>query len=72
MLGAHFFVSWHCTMCTLFSTMPLYLLWPCSRYNKKKGWIQGHIKGEIADLEFENHKSVKKCIFRTLEQAGAN
>ena len=33
----------HCTMWTLFSTMPLYLLWPCSYYNKKKGWIQGHI-----------------------------
>ena len=34
-----------CTMCTLFSMMPLYLLWPCSHYNKKKGWIQGHIWG---------------------------
>ena len=31
--------------------------------------IQGHIKGEITDLEFE---SVKKCIFCTLEQAGTN
>ena len=61
-----------CTMCTLFSTMPPYILWPYSHYNKKKGGIQGHIKGEIADLEFENHKSVKKCIFRTPEQAGAN
>ena len=30
----------HCTLCTLFNTMPLYLLWPCIRYNKKKGWIQ--------------------------------
>ena len=25
----------------------------------KKGWIQGHILGEITDLEFENHKNVK-------------
>ena len=33
-------------------------------YLGKKGWIQGHILGEITDLEFENHK-----IF---EQAGTN
>ena len=41
-------------------------------YLGKKGWIQGHILWEITDLEFENHKNVKKCIFRTLEQAGTN
>ena len=33
-----------CTMFTLFSTMPLYILWPCIRYNKKER-IQGHILG---------------------------
>ena len=38
-------------------------LWPCIRYNLKKGWIQEHILGKLADLEFENHKNVKKCIF---------
>ena len=39
------FKDWHfqCTMCTFFTTMSLYLLWPCVRYNKKKGWMQGHI-----------------------------
>ena len=31
-------------------------------YLGKKGWIQGHILGEITDPEFENHKNVKKCI----------
>ena len=31
--------DFHCTMYTLFSTMPLYLLWRCIRYNKKKGRI---------------------------------
>ena len=41
-------------------------------YLGKKGWIQGHILGEITDLEFENHKNVKKFIFRTFEQAGTN
>ena len=35
-----------------------------------KGWIQGYILGEITDLEFENHKNVKKCILRTLKLAG--
>ena len=39
-------------------------------YLGKKGWIQGHVLGEIPDLEFENRKNVIKCIFRTLEQAG--
>ena len=34
--------------------------------------IQGHILGEITDLEFENHLNLKKCIFRALEQAGTN
>ena len=29
-------------------------------YLGKKGWIQGHILGEITDLKFENHKNVKK------------
>ena len=33
--------------------------------------IQGH-KREITDLVFENYKHVKKCIFRTLAQAGTN
>ena len=28
-------------------------------YLEKKEWIQGHILGEITDLEFENHKNVK-------------
>ena len=32
----------------------------------------GHIKGEINDFKFENYKNVKKCIYRTFEQAGAN
>ena len=41
-------------------------------YLGKKGWIRGHILGEITDLEFENHKNVKKGIFRYLEQAGTN
>ena len=41
-------------------------------YLGKKGWIQGHILGEIMDLEFESHKNVRKNIFRTLEQAGTN
>ena len=31
---------------------------------------QGHISVEITDLEFENHKNVKNCIFCTLEPAG--
>ena len=39
-------------------------------YLGKKGWIQGHVLGEITDLEFENRKNVIKFIFRTLEQAG--
>ena len=26
-------------------------------YLGKKGWILGHILGEITDLEFENHKN---------------
>ena len=38
----------------------------------KLNMIQGHIEGEIADLEFENFKNVKKCIFRALEQAKTN
>ena len=33
--------------------------------------IKGH-KREITDLVFENYKHVKKCIFRTLAQAGIN
>ena len=41
-------------------------------YLGKKGWIQGHVLGEITDLEFENRKNVIRCIFRTLEQAGTN
>ena len=70
-----------CTMCTLFSVMPLYLLWPCIRYNQKgdtgaylgkKARIQGYILGEITNLEFQNHENVKKCTFHTLKQAGKN
>ena len=41
-------------------------LWPSDddddddgAYLEKKGRIQGHILGEITDLEFENHKNVK-------------
>ena len=68
-----------CTMCTLFSLMPLYLLWPCIRYNQKgdtgaylgkKARIQGYILGEITNLEFQNHENVKKCTFRTLNKLG--
>ena len=33
--------------------------------------MQGHILGEVTDLEFQNHKNVKKCTFRTLKQAGS-
>ena len=54
-------------------------LWPSDddddddgAYLGKKGRIQGHILGEITYLEFQNHKNVNKCIFRTLEQAGTN
>ena len=35
----------HCTMWTLCSAMSLFLLWRCIRYDKKKGWIQGHNYG---------------------------
>ena len=67
--------------------MPLYLKWPSTDairrrggkfpletgvYLEKKGWIQGHISEKITDLEFENHKDVKKCILLTLKQAEAN
>ena len=41
-------------------------------YLWKKGLIQVHILGEITDLEFENHKNVKKYIFCALKQAGTN
>ena len=38
----HFIIfETHCTMCRLLSTFPLYLKWPCTQYNEKKGWIQG-------------------------------
>ena len=37
-----------------------------------KGWIQGHILGEITDLDFENHKNVKTCFLCTLEKAATN
>ena len=71
-----------CTMCTLFSVMPLYLLWHCIQFNQKKGGYRGIFREagedtgtyfrEITDLEFQNHKNVKKCTFRTLEQVGTN
>ena len=41
-------------------------------YLGKKARIQGHIFGEIMNLEFQNHENVKKCTFRTLKQAGKN
>ena len=41
-------------------------------YLGKKARIQGHILGEITNLEFQNHENVKKCTFRTLKQAGKN
>ena len=50
----------HCTMCTLCSTMSLYLLWRCIWYNKKKGWIQGHKygrRGGYSDIFWGNHRS---------------
>ena len=53
-------------------------LWPSDdddddgAYLGKKGRMQGHILGEITYLEFQNHKNVNKCTFRTLEQAGTN
>ena len=53
-------------------------LWPSDddnddgAYLGKKGRIQGHILGEITYLEFQNHKNVNKCTFRTLKQAGTN
>ena len=53
------------------------------RYNQKKGGYRGIFREagedtgtyfrEITDLEFQNHKNVKKkCTFCTLEQAGTN
>ena len=47
-----------CTMCTLFSVMPLYLLWPCIRYNQK-GDTGAYFRGNH-ELEFQNHENVKK------------
>ena len=38
----------------------------------RRGGYRGIFGEVITDLEFDDHKSVKKCIFRTLEQAGAN
>ena len=35
-------------------------------YLGRQGWIQGH----ITDFEFENHKSVKKCIPHTRASLG--
>ena len=39
-------------------------------YLGKKGWIQGHISGEIPDLEFEKHKNVKKLFCAHLNKLG--
>ena len=41
---------------------------------RRRGGYRGIFReeGVNLDLEFENHKNVKKCIFRTLEQAGTN
>ena len=61
-----------CTMCTLFSTMPLYLLWTCSHYNKKKGWIQGHTKGEITDQSLKITKVWKNVFSAHSNKLGAN
>ena len=38
----------------------------------RRGGYRGIFEEVITDLEFDDHKSVKKCIFRTLEQAGTN
>ena len=38
------FVKYYSAQCVLCSVC-MYVLWPCSHYNKKKGWIQGHIWG---------------------------
>ena len=66
-----------CTMCTLFSVMPRYLLWPLyiqyisntirrrgdtGAYLGKMRRIQGHILGEITGLKFQNHKNVRKRV----------
>ena len=32
-------------------------------YLGRRGGYRGNVLGEITDLEFENHKNVKKCIF---------
>ena len=59
--------------------------WPCSQngpvsdtikdtgaYLGKKGWIQGHILGEITDLEFGTHSFLMNHVFLPTEQEETN
>ena len=72
-----YFVQCDAPVSFMTNIYPIYI-----QYNQKKGdtgaylgekrRMQGHILGEVTDLEFQNHKNVKKCTFRTLEQAGTN
>ena len=66
-----------------FGRCPMYLLWPCVWYDKKKGWIdgaylgtkgwiQGHILGEITDLEFGTHGFLMNHVFLPTEQVETN
>ena len=41
-------------------------------YLGKKGWIQGHILGEIPDLEFGTHGILMNQVFLPTEQAETN
>ena len=38
----------------------------------KKGWIQGHILGEIMDLEFGTHGFLMNHVFLPTEQVETN
>ena len=41
-------------------------------YLGKKGWTQGHILGEITDLEFGTHGFLKNHVFPPTEQEEIN
>ena len=41
-------------------------------YLGKKGWIQGHILGEITDLEFGTHGFLMNHVFLPTEQVETN